>query len=119
LKRARKFSRAIAAVSSTIWRSSKRERTRSNSSSSMTAGVRVIASAYSSTSFSSSEKASLSRKEDSSRSCCSVAPVLRAIIEPISRQNSQPTMAAALSAASSLRLCATLCERSAAISRPP
>ena len=61
LKRARKFSIAIAVVSSTICSSLKCSRSRANSSSEIDTGTWHISSAYSSTSRSSGENAGLSR----------------------------------------------------------
>src|SRR5215207_9519859 len=65
LKRARWFSQAIAAVSSTSRASSKYLRSSSNRRSGTAAGVPLIPSAYSRTSFSTGEKAELSRKRGS------------------------------------------------------
>ena len=82
LTRARRFSIPAAKVSSTIWGSSKRSRSRAKSSSGTSTGVRLIPSAYSSTSFSSSSKSSDSRKDGIARSCSSLMPSPRASQEP-------------------------------------
>ena len=102
LKRARQFSQAIAAVSSTSCSSLKCACIRSNSSSGTSVGVREIASAYSSTSLSFSSSRSLACQSIRSFSSSSDSPDWRAIIEPMSTQNSQPTTIAARSSPSAL-----------------
>jgi hypothetical protein len=79
LKRARWFSQAIAAVSSTSCASSKLSHSVPNRWSGITAGVLVISAAYSRTNFTTEEKAALSRnpEEASFRPQKPHAPALR------------------------------------------
>src|SRR5829696_1451964 len=78
----------MTAVSSTSRASSKYLRSSSNRRSGTAAGVPLIPSAYSRTSFSTGEKAELFRKRGSARSWSSVIPKPFPSIEPMSTQNS-------------------------------
>ncbi len=69
----------------------------------MWAGVRVMASANSSTSFSVSSNSLLSRNVGRARNCASLTPRARLNADPMSRQYSQLVSAAALISPSALR----------------
>ena len=90
----RKFSRAAAAVSSTIWASEKWGRTRANSASSTRRPVTVIASAYSSAAFSRSLKRSLVSASGTCAILSSDAPACIPRDALMSIQKGQPLMSA-------------------------
>ncbi|PYN58624.1 MAG: hypothetical protein DMD94_00415 [Candidatus Rokuibacteriota bacterium] len=90
----RKFSRAAAAVSSTICASEKWVRTRANSASSTRRPVTVIASAYSSAAFSRSLKRSLVSASGTCAILASDAPACIPRDALMSIQKGQPLMSA-------------------------
>lgn len=102
--RARRFSQAIAAVSSTIWRSEKSRRRAANNSSETLAGVRVSAVARRSTFFSVPLKFALDSNPAISRNCVSLNSFsFLPTAEWMSIQNGQPTSMAVLSIAKRLK----------------
>jgi hypothetical protein len=90
----RKFSSAMAAVSSTICDSVKWPRSRANSSSSTFSPVMVMRSAYSNASRSIGENSALVRHSGTCRIVSSVAPARIPLDALMSIQNGQPLMSA-------------------------
>jgi hypothetical protein len=106
-------------VSSTNCRASKCARNASNRSSASSTGVAVSATAYRSTSRSTSLNSGLLSKSANALSLVSEIPAFLPTAEPMSIQNGHPIIVAALISASATIALSTVCMASCAISIPP